>query len=135
MPLRIVFLGSPAFAVVPLERLVADARYQVVGVVTQPDRPAGRGRASVATPVKQAALRLGVPVLTPETLRDPAAVANWQHCAPMLASLPRMAKSCGAMCSPSRRLATSISIRRFCRSTAVRRRLQARSSTVTPKPV
>jgi methionyl-tRNA formyltransferase len=76
MPLRIVFLGSPAFAVAPLERLVADARYQVVGVVTQPDRPAGRGRASVATPVKQAALRLGVPVLTPETLRDPAAVAE-----------------------------------------------------------
>lgn len=75
MPLRIVFLGSPAFAVLPLERLVADDRYQVVGVVTQPDRPAGRGRALVATPVKQAALRLGVPVITPETLRDPAAVA------------------------------------------------------------
>lgn len=75
MALRVVFLGSPAFAVLPLERLVADPRYQVAGVITQPDRPAGRGRTSVATPVKQAALRLGLPVLTPETLRDPAAVA------------------------------------------------------------
>lgn len=75
MPLRIVFLGSPAFAVLPLERLVSDPRYQVAGVVTQPDRPAGRGKTLVATPVKQAALRLGLPVLTPETLRDPAAVA------------------------------------------------------------
>jgi methionyl-tRNA formyltransferase len=75
MPLRVVFLGSPAFAVLPLERLVADPRCQVVGVVTQPDRPAGRGMTPVATPVKQAALRLGLPVLTPETLRDPVAVA------------------------------------------------------------
>lgn len=75
MALRVVFLGSPAFAVLPLERLVADPRYQVTGVVTQPDRPVGRGKTPVATPVKQAALRLGLPVLTPETLRDPAAVA------------------------------------------------------------
>lgn len=75
MPLRVIFLGSPAFAILPLERLVADPRYQVAGVVTQPDRPAGRGKMPVATPIKQAALRLGLPVLTPETLRDPAAVA------------------------------------------------------------
>lgn len=75
MALRVVFLGSPAFAVLPLERLVADPRYQVAGVVTQPDRPAGRGKTPVATPVKQAALRLRLPVLDPETLRDPAAVA------------------------------------------------------------
>ncbi|NWG19748.1 MAG: methionyl-tRNA formyltransferase [Chloroflexi bacterium] len=74
--MRVVFLGSPAFAVAPLERLAADARYHLVGVVTQPDRPAGRSKQPVATPVKQAALRLGLPVLTPETLRDAAAVAQ-----------------------------------------------------------
>lgn len=73
--MRVVFLGSPAFAVAPLERLAADPRFELVGVVSQPDRPAGRSGAPVATPVKQAALHLGVPVLTPETLRDPDAMA------------------------------------------------------------
>jgi methionyl-tRNA formyltransferase len=73
MPIRVIFLGTPAFAAIPLEALAADARYQVVGVVTQPDRPAGRGRAPEPPPVKRAAVRLGIPVLQPGTLRDPAA--------------------------------------------------------------
>jgi methionyl-tRNA formyltransferase len=72
--IRVLFLGTPAFAVIPLEALAHDPRYQVVGVVTQPDRPAGRGRAPEPPPVKRAALSLGIPVLQPETLRDPAAV-------------------------------------------------------------
>ncbi len=72
--LRIIFLGTPDFAAIPLEALANDQRYTVVGVVTQPDRPAGRGRAPEPPPVKQAALRLGIPVLQAETLRDPAAV-------------------------------------------------------------
>ncbi len=71
--LRIIFLGTPDFAAIPLEALANDQRYTVVGVVTQPDRPAGRGRAP-EPPVKQAALRLGIPVLQAETLRDPAVV-------------------------------------------------------------
>src|SRR5262245_5301551 len=71
--MRVMFLGTPEFAAIPLEALAADSRYQVVGVVTQPDRPAGRGRAPEPPPVKRAALRLGIPVLQPETLRDPAA--------------------------------------------------------------
>ena len=45
MPIRVVFLGTPDFAAIPLEALAADARYQVAGVVTQPDRTAVRGRA------------------------------------------------------------------------------------------
>ena len=72
--MRILFLGTPDFAAIPLEALAQDARYQVVGVVTQPDRPVGRGRELQPPPVKQAALRLGIPVLQPETLRDPAIV-------------------------------------------------------------
>jgi methionyl-tRNA formyltransferase len=72
--IKVVFLGTPEFAAIPLEALAHDQRYQVVGVVTQPDRPAGRGRAAEPPPVKSAALRLGIPVLQPETLRDPAAV-------------------------------------------------------------
>jgi methionyl-tRNA formyltransferase len=72
--IRVVFLGTPEFATIPLEALAHDSRYQVVGAVTQPDRPAGRGRAPEPPPVKRAALSLGIPVLQPETLRDPAAV-------------------------------------------------------------
>jgi methionyl-tRNA formyltransferase len=72
--IRTIFLGTPDFAAIPLEALANDQRYAVVGVVTQPDRPAGRGRAPEPPPLKRAALRLGIPVLQPETLRDPAAV-------------------------------------------------------------
>jgi methionyl-tRNA formyltransferase len=74
--LRVVFLGTPDFAAIPLESLAHDQRYMLVGVVTQPDRPSGRGRAPEPPPVKQAALRLGLPVLQPETLRDETAIAQ-----------------------------------------------------------
>jgi methionyl-tRNA formyltransferase len=68
-PLRIVYFGTPAFAVPTLEALLA-SRHQVVGVVTQPDRPRGRGQAVTASPVKEAAIRAGVPVLQPTALRS-----------------------------------------------------------------
>jgi methionyl-tRNA formyltransferase len=74
--LRVVFLGTPDFAAIPLEALARDERYTLVGVVTQPDRPVGRGRAPEPPPVKRAALRLGLPVLQPETLREEAAIAQ-----------------------------------------------------------
>jgi methionyl-tRNA formyltransferase len=63
---RIVFMGSPAFAV-PSLRVVADS---VVGIVTQPDRPAGRGKQLTPCPVKQAALELGLPTIQPEKLKE-----------------------------------------------------------------
>jgi methionyl-tRNA formyltransferase len=72
--IKVIFLGTPEFAAIPLEALAQDPRYQVVGVVTQPDRPAGRGRAAEPPPVKQAAVRFGLQVFQPETLRDPVAV-------------------------------------------------------------
>jgi len=64
---RIVFMGTPDFAVPTLNRLIQ--HYDVVGVVTQPDRPAGRGAALKAPPVKELALAHSVPVLQPEKLR------------------------------------------------------------------
>jgi methionyl-tRNA formyltransferase len=67
--MRILFLGTPSFAMHPLRALV-EAGHEIVTVVTQPDRPAGRSRAPQAPPVKQAALDLGIPVLQPLTLRD-----------------------------------------------------------------
>lgn len=73
--MRILYLGSPAFAVPPLEAL-ARAGYDIVAVVTQPDRPAGRKRTRQPPPVKQAAERLAVPVLQPETLRDAGVIAQ-----------------------------------------------------------
>ncbi len=73
--MRLIFLGSPAFAVPPLEALVA-AGHTVAAVITQPDRPAGRDRRLTPPPVKLAAQRLGLPVLQPSTLRDPAVVAQ-----------------------------------------------------------
>ncbi len=70
--LRVTFAGTPAFAVPALEAIAA-SRHPVVAVYTQPDRPAGRGLKAVESPVKQAALRLGLPVEQPATLKDPAA--------------------------------------------------------------
>jgi len=67
MALRIVFAGTPEFAVPSL--VAAAQRNEVVAVYTQPDRPAGRGRALQASPVKREALKRGLPVLQPESLK------------------------------------------------------------------
>jgi methionyl-tRNA formyltransferase len=76
MPARIVFMGTPDFAVPSLEALLAaqsaGADWQVVGVITQPDRPSGRGKQLTPPPVKLAAHAAGVPVLQPEKLRGEA---------------------------------------------------------------
>jgi methionyl-tRNA formyltransferase len=68
--MRAVFMGSPDFAVPSLLRLAEVAR--IVGVVTQPDRPAGRGRSLTPPPVKVAAESLGLPIRQPEKMREPA---------------------------------------------------------------
>ncbi|MCB9507749.1 MAG: methionyl-tRNA formyltransferase [Myxococcales bacterium] len=70
--LRLVFMGTPDFAVPSLQALAADGRCDVALVVTQPDRPSGRGHALTAPPVKVAAVELGLPVYQPESLRDEA---------------------------------------------------------------
>ncbi len=70
MQLRVVFAGTPAFALPALAALAA--QHQVAGVLTQPDRPSGRGRVLTASPVKQAALALGLPVHQPLRLRGDA---------------------------------------------------------------
>jgi methionyl-tRNA formyltransferase len=71
--MRLAFLGTPAFAVPTLERILA-AGHTLLAVVTQPDRPRGRGQNPAASPVKEAALRLGFPVYQPERVRRPEAV-------------------------------------------------------------
>ena len=79
--MRLVFAGTPRFAVPALEALAA-AGHELAAVLTQPDRPAGRGLAAAAGPVKQAAQRRGVPVLQPPTLKDAAAQARLAELAP-----------------------------------------------------
>lgn len=73
--MKIVFMGTPAFAV-PSLRMLLEEGYEVVAVVTQPDRPQGRKKTLAPSPVKEAALELGLPVLQPERMRRPEAVAE-----------------------------------------------------------
>ncbi len=77
---RLIFMGTPEFAV-PSLKAVAE-NYDVVGVVTQPDRPASRGRKPTAPPVKKAAVALGLPVMQPETLRTEESVVALRDLAP-----------------------------------------------------
>lgn len=72
---KIIFAGTPEFAVASLAALV-DAGVVPCAVLTQPDRPAGRGKRVTASPVKQLATRHGIPVLQPATLRDDDVVAE-----------------------------------------------------------
>lgn len=69
--MRIVFMGTPDFAVESLKALVEN-NYHIVGVVTAPDRPAGRGQKIKQSPVKEYALSQAIPVLQPEKLKNPA---------------------------------------------------------------
>lgn len=68
--LRIVFMGTPEFAVASLDRLL-NAGYTVVGVITAPDKPAGRGRKLQQSAVKKFAIKKNLPVLQPENLKSP----------------------------------------------------------------
>ena len=82
MPVRIVFCGTPAFAVPALEHLIAQSDIRVEGVVTQPDRPRGRGNELAISPVKSTALAAGLSVFQPEKIRTPEAVAYFEQIAP-----------------------------------------------------
>ncbi|NLE43337.1 MAG: methionyl-tRNA formyltransferase [Chloroflexi bacterium] len=76
---RVVFIGTPQFAAPSLDALLHST--YVVGVITQPDRPAGRGRQVVAPPVKELAVQYGVPVSQPESINSMGAIeqlARWQ---------------------------------------------------------
>ena len=79
--MRLVFLGTPEFAVPTLDRIVAEG-HDVVLVVTQPDRPKGRGQTLALPPVKRAALEHGILVYQPERIRHPEAVERLRSFAP-----------------------------------------------------
>lgn len=74
MAYRILFFGTSSFAVPSLRALHSDARFELIGVVTQPDRPVGRKGELQAPPIKTSALELNVPVYQYETVKDPAVI-------------------------------------------------------------
>lgn len=78
--MRVVFMGTPAFAVPTLEALIH--RHEVAAVYSRPDAPRGRGRALLASPVKEHAVAAGIAVEQPATLRDPSALAVLRSLAP-----------------------------------------------------
>jgi len=82
MSIRVVFMGSPDFALPSLSMLAKN--YQVVGVVTQPDRASGRGRELKAPPVKVLAQTLDIPILQPQKLREPESMQQLQAWQPDL---------------------------------------------------
>lgn len=77
MPLRLIFMGTPEFAV-PTLRALAEHGHEIVAVYTRAAKPAGRGMKLQPTPVEQEARRLGIPVLTPTTLKTPEAEAEFR---------------------------------------------------------
>lgn len=81
--LRIVFMGTPEFAATSLKRMVAEG-YNIVAVVTTPDKPAGRGQKMHESDVKLMAKELGLPILQPEKLRDEAFLAAMRELQPDL---------------------------------------------------
>jgi len=80
--MKVVFCGTPQFAVPTLKRLLTQPDFEIAAVVTQPDRPRGRGMHVSFSPVKEAALAAGVPVHQPEKIRSPEAQEFLQRIAP-----------------------------------------------------
>ncbi|WP_341877355.1 methionyl-tRNA formyltransferase [Defluviitalea saccharophila] len=81
--MKIVFMGTPDFAVPSLQKLI-DEKYYIAAVVTQPDRPKGRGKKMVAPPVKELAVKYDIPIFQPERVRNPEFIETLRSIAPDL---------------------------------------------------
>jgi len=84
--MRIVFMGTPDFAAASLQRLI-DEGFELVGVFTQPDKPKDRGMKLYPSPVKEIALKAGIPVFQPEKMRDGTALAALKSLSPDLVAV------------------------------------------------
>ncbi len=90
--MRVIFMGTPEFAVPTLSALL-ESEYSVVGVVTQPDRPKGRGKAVIASPIKQLALAHNLPIVQPLKMKAPEfleALKAWQPDVMVVAAFGRI---------------------------------------------
>ncbi|MFI5127975.1 MAG: methionyl-tRNA formyltransferase, partial [Candidatus Acidiferrales bacterium] len=82
MPLRIVFCGTPAFGLPSLKKLLTAPEFSVEAVITQPDRPRGRGQNPAHSPIKDAALEAGLQIYQPEKIKSPDAAEFLKRIAP-----------------------------------------------------
>src|SRR3984893_19445226 len=80
--MKVVFCGTPQFAVPTLQHLLTLSEFEMAAVLTQPDRPSGRGMQISFSPVKETALAAGVPVHQPEKVRSPESREVLQQLAP-----------------------------------------------------
>src|SRR5215468_7307464 len=80
--LRLVFCGTPAFAVLPFQRLAASPEFEIAAVYTQPDRPRGRGHEVSSSPLKEAALVAHLPIHQPTKIRLPEVEQHLRTLAP-----------------------------------------------------
>ena len=78
---RILFMGTPAFAL-PSLQLLHEQQYPIIGVVSQPDRPQGRGLKEIAPPVKILAQKFGLPIFQPEKVKDQSFIEAFQDAQP-----------------------------------------------------
>ncbi len=81
-PLKIIFCGTPAFALPSLRELIAEPDFRIAGVVTQPDRPRGRGKEVASSPAKDAAAAAGIPVYQPQKIRAEESYEYFRNAAP-----------------------------------------------------
>ena len=135
--MRIVFMGTPDFSVPTLEALVA-SEHEVVGVVTQPDKPKGRGKTLMPTPVKEVALKHEIPVYQPKKVREAEFVETLRKIAPdviVVAAFGQIiTKEILRVFWSCRNTAVSTFTHPCCRNTAAQPRSSGQSLTVTRKP-
>lgn len=117
----VFFMGTPGFAV-PSLRTLLDEGYNVVAVVTQPDRPKGRKRVFTPPPVKEEALKHGLPVLQPEKLRAPEAVEELRRYEPDLIVTAAYGQILPSRCWQCRNTAVLMYTPRCCPNTGAVRR-------------
>ena len=131
---RTVFMGTPDFSVPSLRALLDHPAFDVVGVVTQPDRRAGRGRKLRCSPVKETALAADVPVLQPQRLREPEAFAQLAALEPELIVVAAYGQILRPNVLDLPRLAASTSMPRCCRAGGAHRPSMPLSWLAIPSP-
>ena len=128
--MKIVYMGTPDFAVPPLAALVK-AGYEVTAVVTQPDKPKGRGKTLMPTPVKEEAMKHEIPVYQPVKVRDPEFVETLTGLAPDLIIVAAFGQ---IIPKNSRNMAASTSMLPCFRNTEVQHRSSRQSLTERKNP-
>ena len=131
--MRILFMGTPDIAAASLQALL-DAGHTIVGVFTRADKPVGRKQILTAPPVKQLAVRYGIPVYQLATLRDGKAEEIFRSLAPDLVVVVAYGGFCRRRFCTLRRSAASTCTSRCCQNTAVPRRSSGPYCTAMPRP-